>query len=104
VGVPVKDTIKQITNAECRMPNEGYIITTLDRSRLWQAQTPQVFRTALIKKAYVQLKGRVTDDAMAVEKIGKPVKIVTGSYHNLKVTTTDDLLLADKLLKKRTGR
>jgi 2-C-methyl-D-erythritol 4-phosphate cytidylyltransferase len=63
-----------------------------------------VFRTALIKKAYVQLKGRVTDDAMAVEKIGKPVKIVTGSYHNLKVTTTDDLLLADKLLKKRTGR
>lgn len=89
-GMPVKDTIK-IVDSECNVE------ATPDRSTLWMVQTPQVFETKLVKKAYGMLmrepeKYTVTDDAGVVEEILRhPVKLVKGSYENIKITTPDDL-------------
>ena len=98
VGMPVKDTIK-IADAE------GYADMTPDRSMLWQIQTPQVFETSLIKEAYKKLMQsdtiKVTDDAMVVEQmLGGKVKLVFGSYENIKITTPEDLEIAEIFLKK----
>ena len=101
VGMPVKDTIK-VAGAD------GFAQSTPDRSRLWQVQTPQAFSYPLVRGAYDRLmadealqKG-ITDDAMVVEHLtGTPVRLVEGSYENLKVTTPEDLVLAEALLKKR---
>lgn len=93
----VRDTIKQ-ASAELR------IETTLDRSVLWAAQTPQTFRVELIRRGYAPLvRDRiiVTDDAAAVERLGHPVWIVEASHLNLKVTTGEDLRLAETVLGKR---
>ena len=95
VGVPVKDTIKAVSL------NRSAVSQTVDRSGLWQAQTPQAFRADTIKQAYAKLRGRVTDDAMAVEKLGIPVKMVMGSYDNIKVTAPADLKIVDAILKER---
>lgn len=95
VGVPVKDTIKEIRTLDLGP-------RTLDRAKLWQAQTPQVFGAKLIRLAYKgRVGGWVTDDAMLVEKLGKPVKMMLGDYGNIKVTTPEDLLLAEILLRRR---
>lgn len=96
VGVPVKDTIKIIEN--------GMISGSPDRKRLWQAQTPQAFRYDLILRAYEEADRagfRGTDDASLVTRLGEPVVMVEGSYRNLKVTTPEDLLVAEALLKER---
>lgn len=99
VGVPVKDTIKLVN------PKPGTVNRTLQRDRVWAAQTPQVFKRDLIMRAYQKYgKQKVTDDAMLVEKMGKPVKMLMGSYLNLKITTPDDLLLAEALLGKKTDK
>ncbi|PLX81182.1 MAG: 2-C-methyl-D-erythritol 4-phosphate cytidylyltransferase, partial [Desulfuromonas sp.] len=93
VGVPVKDTIKQVV--------DGRIEGTPDRSGLWQAQTPQAFRYDQILQAYqlAQQDGfRGTDDASLVERLGQPVMVITGSYRNIKLTTPEDLLLARAFL------
>jgi 2-C-methyl-D-erythritol 4-phosphate cytidylyltransferase len=72
---------------------------------VWAAQTPQVFKRDLIMRAYQKYgKQKVTDDAMLVEKMGKPVKMLMGSYLNLKITTPDDLLLAEAVLGKKTDK
>ncbi|MBN2057656.1 MAG: 2-C-methyl-D-erythritol 4-phosphate cytidylyltransferase [Candidatus Saganbacteria bacterium] len=101
VGVPVVDTIK-MTNDECRMSNGGAIINkTVDRSRLWAAQTPQVFKKDIILRAYsAGSSNDVTDDAMLVEKMGVKVKMVMGSYNNIKITSPADLKLARAILAK----
>ena len=98
VGVPVKDTIK-IADVM------GYAERTPERSLLWQIQTPQVFETSLIKKAYKKMMQchtiNVTDDAMVIEQmLGSKVKLVLGSYENIKITTPDDLKIAEIFLKK----
>ena len=101
VGMPVKDTIK-VADAH------GFAESTPDRSLLWQVQTPQAFAYPLVRGAYDRLmadetlqKG-ITDDAMVVEHLsGTKVRLVEGSYENLKVTTPEDLVLAEALLKKR---
>jgi 2-C-methyl-D-erythritol 4-phosphate cytidylyltransferase len=93
VGVPVKDTIKQVV--------DGRIEGTPDRSGLWQAQTPQAFRYGQILEAYqrAQQDGfRGTDDASLVERLGQPVTVIAGSYRNIKLTTPEDLLLARAFL------
>lgn len=95
VGVPVKDTIKRVERRGER------VVETVDRSGLWAAQTPQTFTAGIIKKAYERLGESITDDAMAVEKLGIPVKMVMGSYENIKVTTPEDLDLMATILKKR---
>lgn len=102
VGMPVKDTIKIAD--ENRFAKQ-----TPDRNTLWQVQTPQVFSTALAKEAYDRLllkeeeliaQGiRITDDAMVVETLlAHPVKLVEGSYENIKITTPEDLRIAEAFL------
>ena len=98
VGMPVKDTIK-IADVN------GFADSTPDRNFLWQIQTPQVFESSLIKEAYKKLMGsdtiKVTDDAMVVEQmLGQKVKLVTGDYENIKITTPEDLKIAEIFLKK----
>lgn len=95
-GVPAKDTIK-VCNGE------NIAVATPDRSTLWQIQTPQTFRRAVILKAYENAKkdGFIgTDDASLVEHSGYPVKVILGSYRNIKITTKEDLLIGEAFLKE----
>jgi len=97
VGVPVKDTIK-------RADAEGFITDTLSRERLWHIQTPQAFRRELIANAHDQARKEGfcgTDDASLVERLGSTVKIIPGSYDNLKITTPEDIIVAETILKGR---
>jgi 2-C-methyl-D-erythritol 4-phosphate cytidylyltransferase len=94
-AVPVTDTIKMVAD-------DLTIQGTPPRQSLWAAQTPQVFRYRAIINAYRKLKYEVTDDARAVELTGGSVKIYQGSNDNIKITTPEDLAVAEILLKKRT--
>ena len=99
VGMPSKDTIK-------RVDAQNVVVETPERAYLWQVQTPQVFEYPLIKEAYYELMEKeeiqVTDDAMVLESIkGIPVTLVEGSYENIKITTPEDLYVAEAFLKKR---
>lgn len=101
-GMPVKDTIKIADK-------DGYADYTPNRNLVWQIQTPQCFSYQLICDAYEQLMQRlsskeavlaITDDAMVLEYIcGKKVKLVEGDYRNIKITTPEDLVLAEQFLK-----
>ena len=91
-GVPVKDTIKLVS------PDQ-MVRETPDRSQLWAAQTPQVFRYSLLLEAHRACTQDVTDDAAMVESLGHPVKMFLGAYENIKVTTADDLIIAETFLK-----
>jgi len=93
VAVPEKDTVK--------IADKGlFVKSTLDRKKIFRAQTPQVFRHDIIKKAYGAGKdlGKFTDDACLVENFGVKIKILEGSYRNIKITTKEDLKLAEVLL------
>lgn len=99
VGMPVKDTVKL-------SDENGYVKETPERSRMWTVQTPQVFDTELLKKAFQLLMStrhiQVTDDAMVVEQmLGHPIKLVQGSYENIKITTPEDLEVAELFLNRR---
>jgi 2-C-methyl-D-erythritol 4-phosphate cytidylyltransferase len=97
VGVPIKDTIKEVND-------QGMVRHTLDRSRLWAIQTPQAFPVKALKRAYEEAsKQRVygTDDATIVERMGGSVRVLMGSYENIKITTPEDLMLAEEILKRR---
>ena len=96
-AVPVKDTIKIVSR-------RGVVQDTPARQCLWAAQTPQVFRYDLITEAYRQADDEVTDDAALVEKLGHKVEVYMGSYHNIKVTTPEDLAVAEVLLQKYRAR
>ena len=95
-GVPVKDTIKLVT------PDQ-MVSETPDRSRLWAAQTPQVFRYDLLLEAHQTCTQDVTDDAAMVESLGHPVKMFLGAYESIKVTTADDLVIVETFLKALSG-
>ena len=95
-GVPVKDTIKVVSS-------QDVVVDTPPRERLWAAQTPQVFRYGLLWDAHQRCNLPVTDDAAMVESLGHPVKMFLGSYENLKVTTPEDLIVAETLLKAGAG-
>ncbi|XP_057500583.1 2-C-methyl-D-erythritol 4-phosphate cytidylyltransferase, chloroplastic isoform X2 [Actinidia eriantha] len=99
LGVPVKATIKEANS-------ESYVTRTLDRKTLWEMQTPQVIKPDLLKKGFelVNREGlEVTDDVSIVEHLKHPVYITEGSYTNIKVTTPDDLLLAERILNPSSG-
>jgi len=125
-GVPVKATIKKVTKSVRKPPRRGQshpstwfgcahhkslragkvtskfeVKETLNREDLWEVQTPQVFSKDLILKAYKKYASniQVTDDAMLVEKLGVRVSIVRGSYNNIKITTPEDLLIAQAIAK-----
>ena len=94
VAVPVKDTIKVRSE-------DGFVIATPPRASLWAIQTPQTFRYRILCEAHVKAResGYVgTDDCMLVEQLGKPVHLVEGSYRNIKLTTPEDLVVAQALL------
>lgn len=98
LGMPVKDTIKISDEA-------NFAKETPERKYVWQVQTPQVFDVALIKEAYARLmeneNDTITDDAMVVETmLGYRVKLVEGSYKNIKITTPEDLQIAEMFLDK----
>lgn len=95
-AVPVKDTVKRVSN--------GHITETPERSELYAAQTPQVFDKDLLAGAYVnaaRCKIKCTDDAMAVESLGVSVAICEGEYDNLKITTPVDIFAAESILRNR---
>ncbi len=95
-AVPVTDTVKLADE-------NGYVKETLQRSRLWSIQTPQVFRFDIIKEGHKQARGDVTDDAALVEALGYGVKLYMGAYDNIKLTTPADLALAEALWQQKEG-
>lgn len=96
-AVPVKNTVK-----ESVVRRSSFVVRrTIDRQNLWEVQTPQVFKKSLLLSAYKRFgKGDVTDDAMLVEKMGRPVKIVPGAYSNIKITTPEDLVIAEAIARR----
>jgi len=100
VGVPARDTIKTVVSRKSSGVSKFMVKETLNRDNLWEIQTPQVFKKGLILRAYKKfLSTPATDDASLVEKSGGSVKVVMGSYFNLKVTTPEDLVLARAIAK-----
>jgi 2-C-methyl-D-erythritol 4-phosphate cytidylyltransferase/2-C-methyl-D-erythritol 2,4-cyclodiphosphate synthase len=99
VGVQAKDTIKEAQT-------DDFVVKTLPRQNLWLVQTPQAFQSAVLRKAYEAAYRNNfcgTDDASLVERIGVRVKMIAGSYENIKITTPEDLIIAEALLKRKTG-
>jgi 2-C-methyl-D-erythritol 4-phosphate cytidylyltransferase len=100
-ALPVSDTLKQVEEKTSR------VTATVPRAGLWQAQTPQVFRREWVAEAYAK-RGEapqpVTDDAQLVEALGHPVLVVSGSPVNFKITTRDDLDLAEAVVKARGSK
>jgi 2-C-methyl-D-erythritol 4-phosphate cytidylyltransferase len=97
-AVPVVDTIK-------RVGPDGFVVETLPRGQLWSIQTPQVFQYELLMRAHRAGRAHgiiATDDAALVERIGGTVKVVRGSYENLKITSEEDVPLAGLILGRRT--
>lgn len=95
IAVPVKDTIKEANE-------DNFVFKTLDRRKLWAIQTPQTFRYEIIMQAHIKARENgilATDDASLVEKMGLKVKLIMGSYENIKITTPDDLVIAESILK-----
>jgi len=93
LGIPVSSTLKRIAG-------DHTVEETVSRDQLWEAQTPQVFRRELLLDAYARRDGFVaTDDAQLVERIGHTVTVIRGSKMNLKITTREDLRLAEQTLK-----
>ena len=91
-GVPVKDTVKVVDS-------RGVVTDTPPRETLWAAQTPQIFDYYLLRRAHANFHGDATDDAMMVEALGCQVRIFLGSYENLKVTTPEDLVVMEAVLR-----
>ena len=94
VGVPVKDTVKEVGP-------DGRILRTCDRSLLWLTHTPQAFRRDIIESAHlaaVRDGFRGTDDTSLVERLGIAVRMIRGDYGNIKITTPEDLVIAEALV------
>lgn len=93
LGLPIAETVKRVS--------DGKIESTQDRSQLWLAQTPQMFRAGLLVQALQRAKGTPTDEAAAVEQLGLRPRLVAGSRENLKVTWPEDVAIAESILKGR---
>lgn len=95
LAVPVKDTMKRVSK-------DGFVYETLDRNELWAIQTPQTFNYQLIRFAHERARQDGfygTDDAVLLERLGFKVKVVEGSYRNIKITIPEDLVLAEMILQ-----
>jgi 2-C-methyl-D-erythritol 4-phosphate cytidylyltransferase len=93
LAIPISDTVKKAASER--------IVATEDRSQLWLAQTPQMFPTGLLLQALQRARGRVTDEASAVEQMGLKPRLVAGSRENIKVTWPEDLSMAESILRRR---
>ncbi|KAI0567559.1 2-c-methyl-d-erythritol 4-phosphate cytidylyltransferase [Gracilaria domingensis] len=97
LGVPSKATIKESADGE-------FVLRTIPRKRLWEIQTPQVIKPGLLMKGFAKVrqeKLEVTDDVSIVEQLGEPVKITLGEYTNIKLTTPEDMDIAEAILRDR---
>jgi 2-C-methyl-D-erythritol 4-phosphate cytidylyltransferase/2-C-methyl-D-erythritol 2,4-cyclodiphosphate synthase len=97
IGVKVKDTVKQTAGGDL-------VVATVPRNNLWLTQTPQAFDFDVLQKAYAAAASDNyygTDDASLVERIGVKVKMIAGSYENIKITTPDDLIVAEAFIKNK---
>ena len=106
-GVPLKDTIKEVQSSEFGVQNEIIIKKTLKRNVLWAIQTPQVFPYNRLFTAYEKAMKEgfySTDDAALVERYGGRIKVVMGSYKNIKITTPEDLAIAEFLLSRQVKK
>ena len=93
-AIKIKDTLKKCFEGSTE------VTETLPRNNIWRSQTPQAFRYEVLSKAYKQIditKKKITDEAQLVELIGQKVKIVEGSEFNIKITTDEDLILAESI-------
>lgn len=100
VAVPARDTIKRVSE-------NGLVLETVPRQQLWLAQTPQTFQVALVRDAHARAAAEgilMTDDAALLEWSGTPVKVVVGSQRNFKITTPEDLVLAEMILTADSAR
>jgi 2-C-methyl-D-erythritol 4-phosphate cytidylyltransferase len=93
LALPIADTVKRVSQEK--------IQATEDRSQLWLAQTPQMFRAGLLLQALSRAKGAPTDEAAAVEQLGLKPRVVSGSRENLKVTWPEDVAIAEGILRRR---
>lgn len=98
LAIPAADTVKRAGKDEADVQR---VAATEDRSRLWLAQTPQMFRAALLAQALRQATGPVTDEASAVEQLGLRPRLVAGSRENIKVTYPEDMAIAEAILARR---
>lgn len=97
VAIPMKDTIKEVDE-------NGFVLRTIPRQGLWSVQTPQAFRHRIIAQAHLLAERdgfEATDDSGLVERMGFKVKVVMGSQENLKITTAEDLILAEEIMARR---
>lgn len=96
LGIPVKDTIKEVDA-------DGFVTNTPERTRLWAIQTPQIFNYQLLYQCHQKVSGierNFSDDCGIIEYCGFPVKIIPGSYENLKITTPEDLIVAEAIMRR----
>jgi 2-C-methyl-D-erythritol 4-phosphate cytidylyltransferase len=98
LALPVAETVKKAGKDEAGVQR---VAATEDRSQLWLAQTPQMFRFGLLLEALKKAKAAVTDEAGAIEQMGLKPRLVTGSRENIKVTFAEDLTIAEAILEKR---
>jgi 2-C-methyl-D-erythritol 4-phosphate cytidylyltransferase len=94
-AVPARDTVKEVDG------DPPVVRATHDRNRVWLAQTPQVFERELLQRAHREATSQATDDAALVEAAGHQVRVYGGDARNIKITTRDDLLIAETLLRRR---
>lgn len=97
LGVPMKATVKESEDGQ-------FVLRTVERSRLWEIHTPQVASKSLFLEGFAKVKANnleVTDDVSVIEALGKPVKLTLGEYTNIKLTTPDDLQVAEQVLRER---
>ena len=97
-ALPISDTVK--------VAKSGTVLKTLDRTKLYTVQTPQAFRLGLLRRAYAGPEERLraaTDDASLIEEAGGRVLVVEGEKTNIKLTTPEDLILAEAILRTRHG-
>jgi 2-C-methyl-D-erythritol 4-phosphate cytidylyltransferase len=100
LALPVAETVKRAGKDEAGAQR---VAGTEDRAQLWLAQTPQMFRAALLAEALGKAKGTVTDEASAIEQMGLKPRLVAGSRENLKVTYAEDLAIAEAILARRAA-
>jgi 2-C-methyl-D-erythritol 4-phosphate cytidylyltransferase len=96
-AVPVKDTVKRV--------QENYVLETIPREQVWQVQTPQTFRYEILYQAHQQakrMKYYASDEAALLEWLGIPIAVIRGEYRNLKITTREDMIIAEALWSERS--
>ena len=97
LALPVAETVKRVAKDEAGVAR---IAKSEDRSQLWLAQTPQMFRVGLLAQALHAAQGEITDEASAVEQLGLQPRLVSGSRRNIKVTFAEDLAIAEAFLRE----